>query len=258
MLNKAFFIALTFLISGQVHAAPVNILNPSFEDDGVSVNGLPVNWDAYNASNGGFGAYPPEAKTPAVDDFYNQDPPDGEYVGYAFGFVGAGPVGLQQTLTSSLMANTRYDLSVAIGNLQSAYSPRSNRYWNYEGFPGYEIELWAGATLLESDSTSANPGEGEFGIASLSFTTGNSHASIGEMLQIRLINQNLDLSALYDCTPESVTNEPFCGLWNSEIDFDNVQLSELSVSAVPVPAAIWLFGTALIGFVGISRKRKSA
>ena len=27
-------------------------------------------------------------------------------------------------------------------------------------------------------------------------------------------------------------------------------------TAVPVPAAVWLFGTALIGFVGVSRKRK--
>jgi hypothetical protein len=30
------------------------------------------------------------------------------------------------------------------------------------------------------------------------------------------------------------------------------------VSAVPVPAAVWLFGTALIGFVGMSRRRKVA
>jgi hypothetical protein len=31
-----------------------------------------------------------------------------------------------------------------------------------------------------------------------------------------------------------------------------------AVSAVPVPAAVWLFGTALIGFVGMSRRRKVA
>ena len=30
----------------------------------------------------------------------------------------------------------------------------------------------------------------------------------------------------------------------------------LPPAAVPVPAAVWLFGTALIGFVGISRRRK--
>jgi hypothetical protein len=31
-----------------------------------------------------------------------------------------------------------------------------------------------------------------------------------------------------------------------------------SISPVPVPAAVWLFGTALIGFVGMSRRRKVA
>jgi hypothetical protein len=29
-----------------------------------------------------------------------------------------------------------------------------------------------------------------------------------------------------------------------------------TISTVPVPAAFWLFGTALIGFVGMSRRRK--
>lgn len=30
----------------------------------------------------------------------------------------------------------------------------------------------------------------------------------------------------------------------------------LSAAVVPLPAAVWLFGTALVGFVGLSRKRK--
>jgi len=32
------------------------------------------------------------------------------------------------------------------------------------------------------------------------------------------------------------------------------ELTLKSVSAVPVPAAVWLFGTALIGFIGFSRR----
>ena len=32
----------------------------------------------------------------------------------------------------------------------------------------------------------------------------------------------------------------------------------LEMSAVPVPAAVWLFGTALLGFIGVSRKTKVA
>jgi hypothetical protein len=32
----------------------------------------------------------------------------------------------------------------------------------------------------------------------------------------------------------------------------------VEMSAVPVPAAVWLFGTALVGFIGLSRRRKVA
>jgi len=42
--------------------------------------------------------------------------------------------------------------------------------------------------------------------------------------------------------------------WASEVAFDKVQLT---VSAVPVPAAVWLFGSALIGLVGFSKRRKA-
>jgi hypothetical protein len=38
------------------------------------------------------------------------------------------------------------------------------------------------------------------------------------------------------------------------IGIDRVQYG--AISPIPVPAAFWLFGTALIGFVGISRRRK--
>ncbi len=38
----------------------------------------------------------------------------------------------------------------------------------------------------------------------------------------------------------------------------NVRILDASVSAVPVPAAFWLFGTALLGFVGISRRTQIA
>ncbi|MBT5890853.1 MAG: VPLPA-CTERM sorting domain-containing protein [Chromatiales bacterium] len=33
-------------------------------------------------------------------------------------------------------------------------------------------------------------------------------------------------------------------------------ISEVTVTAVPVPAAVWLFGSALIGLTGLRRTRK--
>jgi hypothetical protein len=42
-------------------------------------------------------------------------------------------------------------------------------------------------------------------------------------------------------------------------DLDTLEaLNYQLISAVPVPAAIWLFGTALVGFIGVSRRRKVA
>ena len=54
------------------------------------------------------------------------------------------------------------------------------------------------------------------------------------------------------------------GDWTTEFGLDNKDLSHMSlyyspgVPQVPVPAAFWLFGTALVGFIGLSRRRKVA
>jgi hypothetical protein len=47
------------------------------------------------------------------------------------------------------------------------------------------------------------------------------------------------------------------------VGFTNVQFSEVfnvtvSANAVPVPAAVWLFGSGLLGLVGVARRRKSS
>jgi hypothetical protein len=66
----------------------------------------------------------------------------------------------------------------------------------------------------------------------------------------------------------------FIGVWSDTL-FDRMEIVDLTatiddeyygqfytgntqLSAVPIPAAVWLFGTALIGFVGMSRRRKVA
>jgi hypothetical protein len=49
---------------------------------------------------------------------------------------------------------------------------------------------------------------------------------------------------------------PDGGIRKFTVAIDNLTIG--GVSPVPVPAAVWLFGTALIGFVGMSRRRNVA
>jgi hypothetical protein len=50
-------------------------------------------------------------------------------------------------------------------------------------------------------------------------------------------------------------NQGLFGIGSTDLDRITVETS-VSVSAVPIPAVAWLFGTALIGFVGMSRRRR--
>jgi hypothetical protein len=43
----------------------------------------------------------------------------------------------------------------------------------------------------------------------------------------------------------------------ADFSIDNVSISA-DVSAVPVPAAVWLFGSGLVGLIGIARRKKAA
>lgn len=43
-----------------------------------------------------------------------------------------------------------------------------------------------------------------------------------------------------------------------EFNLTGLQVADLQTSEVPVPAAIWLFGTALVGLVGFGKRRKAA
>ena len=48
-----------------------------------------------------------------------------------------------------------------------------------------------------------------------------------------------------------------CNLGSSTHMFENVTWSSTELNAVPVPAAAWLFGSAILGLAGVGRKRRA-
>jgi hypothetical protein len=104
-------------------------------------------------------------------------------------------------------------------------------------------------------------------LSSLNFITGNDNGGLGDDSWIQ---RNLDIGSYVLAISNSflTVSEAVAG-YNPDINwlndgFINVTISSKdgiatfdNPSAVPVPAAAWLFGTGLLGFAGL-RKRKSA
>lgn len=210
-------------------AQPLPVVNPGFEAQatppGAFLVGLPTGWSLYDPGGivdqaaSAVGRIRPLPGT----EYFPAGTPEGDQAALVFL---AGPVdseaGLQQVLAATLLPQTRYTLSVGIGNIASGTSlPGSSDgggvFYDLSGFPGYRIELRAGGLLLASESGGVAPPEGEFRTTALSFATGAAHPALGQALAIRLVN--LDGPGI-------------------EVDFDDVQLS---ASPVPEPATLFLW-----------------
>ncbi len=219
----------------------ITVLNAGFENASVGIQfneftfGAPAGWNRYDPGNligNGVGpTYYIGTVLPTAPDFFLNGAPEGDRVGIAFNFFGSGGLGeygLQQTLSDTLQANSRYNLSVEIGNIASGVS-QNGVLFNLDGFPGYRIDLMAGNVVLASDNNSlagAIP-EGVFATSSFEFSTGGAHSQLGQLLSIRLVN----LNRIDGAFPNA----------DLEVDFDDVRLF---VTAIPEPSALWLLGLA--------------
>ncbi len=154
-----------------------------------------------------------------ISSQYTTGIPDGDI----FAFANGGG-SLSQTLTTVLLPNTTYTLTVGVGY-------RKDLPGLGFSFPGYGIELWAGSTKLASDydaghggTGAATPASDQWKDAVITYTSPSSVTA--DALEIRLIGYGI------------------------QTNYDNVRLDG---TLVPEPSTALLGG---LGMLALLRRRR--
>lgn len=234
-IKRIVWCAVGFLLAHEIcRSQSIPIVNAGFESNNISPGTFavltPQAWSRYdpsfiiNQNENSVGVIRPDVP----QTFFPAGAPEG--VNAALVFLAGGQnaeAGLQQTLTATLQANTRYRCAVQIGNIASGTSLPGSAdgggiFYDLNGFPGYRIDVLAGTTVVGSDSNSIGSiiPEGEWREARFYFDATNSYPQLGQTLSIRLVNLK------FPATPGSP---------NIEVDFDDVRLS---AGPIPVPAQL--------------------
>jgi hypothetical protein len=205
------------LIPATAVAAPITVSNPSFEQpvtppDSFIVGAVaPPGWTSFGNLN--MDTRVVGVVNPNSTILYVEPVPDGNNIGVTFFQDFSGDeAGMQQTLGATLQLSTEYTLTVEIGNMASAPPPND---FDFDGFPGYRVELLAGGIPIASDENTQLPGEGRFLTSTVEATIGESHPLAGQPLGIRLTN--------LDAAP------------GTEVNFDDVQLEATPYVCPEVP-----------------------
>ena len=175
------------------------VINGGFEwpvlGDGVfDVSAAPLAWEAYGAID--FGWRTVGALNPNGTTLYPGGAPDGNNVGVVFLLDDPGDqsvwagveAGLQQGFGIPFGSGLHHRLEVDVGNIANDPEPPHGSF-QFDGFPGYRVELLAGEVAVASRTGPAPP-EGGWVTAVITFTAGEDHPLLGEELGVRLVNLN--------------------------------------------------------------------
>lgn len=183
----AAFVALGTVEMPSVHAEPIAISNPSFEEPSLPDGSWTIEnitgWEVINTGN-------PGVFNPSSTSFGSVV--DGVQTLYSNSAT------VFQKLPTTLAPNTTYTLGVSIG-----------RRLDFTNFPGFTVELRAGDTILASaDQTIVPlPAPGDFVRLTLNYTSPSS-VPAGQHLEIRLKSAgpqtNFDLVTL-DAHPQTIS-----------------------------------------------------
>ncbi|MCG3170775.1 MAG: hypothetical protein CALGDGBN_02343 [Pseudomonadales bacterium] len=206
------------LLSAASQAYVISVTNASFEDE-------PTTWGNTDATYGqwsnsflpgwSFSSTGGPEGTWQPGSLMFSSIPDGNQVAYVNSSGGVGSA-IWQTTSEIIQAGYTYTLAVMVGTRNTAYGAP---------YDGAKISLLGGTSVLASTQLATPPSAGGWSLLTLDFTA--ALADAGKTLQIRLEGMGT----------------------GSQTNFDNV-----SLTAVPLPAAAWLFGSALLG-LGLAKRR---
>ena len=165
----------------QIESVPPLLGNASFEappaNSGALSSTAPQGWAEFDpAGVGNVGTWnPPTSAHTAV--------PDGSNVAclHHAGSIPLQAYGLSRLLGAAFAVGTDYQVTVEVG--------RPGGY----GWPGYRVELWAGATKLSEDDNTLHPVAGGFLTSTVTYLHDAADAGLaGQPLMIRLLSRGED------------------------------------------------------------------
>lgn len=196
--------------------------------------------------------------------------------GFEAGVTGGNPMALGLTITASSTIDDQDPFAIGVPDDQ-AFVYMDGTTSGGPGGLGVCGDLRANQTCEPNGDDNQMPGEtisitstiAGTGITGLTFTGDHGDIVDGTILKLTLdgtLQADIDLFLL-----GATNNLTFLALSSAatslsyeitgsgaQIYLSSLTTDFITTSTVPVPAAAWLFGTALIGFVGMSRRRKIA
>ena len=149
----------------------------------------------------------------------------------------------------------------------------------YESTGTHGVDLAPGALIGSFDTSIIYSNDTEFSLDLNAYSSFELQANTDYLLVWSAQPGAPYLGTKRKGTPDQMINDGIAGVFTGEImysrndgsswystnqyGFDYASLNgiistNVTVSAVPVPAAVWLFGSGLLGLIGISRRKKSA